>query len=400
MTRVLVTEGVLEAERAVLGTAMLYSHRDGIVDAIALDPADFYDLRHRDAWLAIRELAAARTPIDPVSVRNALEARGKAANIPISFLTDLTGGAHIADAVAHHAQVVAGAALKRRILIVASEILAKAAADSAYEPDELHGELLRAVSALERRNSDRSSTIGEILVEATRQVAAAVVARADGRDPEWLMPTGLLPLDRLIGGLYRGKLHVVAGRPSMGKSTLARTFAGNRFAAGDGVHVFSLEDDRIMYGLRVLADEGSVNLQRLVQARITPDELSAVTLGADRVIAAGADRWRVDDSAGISADKIAMAVRRHKRTLNTKLVVVDYAQILHEPDERERRQQIRRSAQVLHDLARDEGVAVVLVAQLNRGPERQRQPPPDHGRPRRGRRARAARVRDHVPVPR
>jgi replicative DNA helicase len=212
--------------------------------------------------------------------------------------------------------------------------------------------------------------IGEILVEATRQVAAAVVARADGRDPEWLMPTGLLPLDRLIGGLYRGKLHVVAGRPSMGKSTLARTFAGNRFAAGDGVHVFSLEDDRIMYGLRVLADEGRVNLQRLVQARITPDELSAVTLGADRVIAAGADRWRVDDSAGISADKIAMAVRRHKRTLNTKLVVVDYAQILHEPDERERRQQIRRSAQVLHDLARDEGVAVVLVAQLNRGPER------------------------------
>jgi replicative DNA helicase len=180
------------------------------------------------------------------------------------------------------------------------------------------------------------------------------------------LSTGLPDLDRLTGGVRVGGLVILAGRPSMGKSALARTIAATTARSGaGGVHVFSLEDGSEDYALRQVADDARIDLERLSAGRFESGEAGGAAWAVANLRGLP---WLVDSDSGISAQEIASRVRRHKRELNTKLVVVDYVQLL--VDKRiprhEKRLQVDVASEDLRTLAAQEGVAIVLISQLSR----------------------------------
>jgi len=161
---------------------------------------------------------------------------------------------------------------------------------------------------------------------------------------------------------------IVAGRPSHGKSSLTRTIADNANLAGCGVHVFSPEDRKNTYGMRLLADRSRVDLGRLRTMKgVTKGELNAIMDAANGVYQRR--NWLVDDSAGLTSAQMAMRIRRRRRGNQTRLVVVDYIQLVRE-SARDMKDSVGLSIKNLAQVARDENVAMLVLSQLSRDVER------------------------------
>jgi replicative DNA helicase len=266
-----------------------------------------------------------------------------------------------ADNVEFYAAAVAEDALTRRVRIACSQI-----AHSALEGEELLQHALQIVTRLGGKRTDGAVTMSELAPKVLEQMVEQIARRGEGDPTVGGFATGLDALDAYLGGIQPGVVTVLGGRPSMGKSALARTIAQNASAAGFGVHVFSLEDVRGAYARRALADIGRVDLHRVNTLQLAGGDIGRLDYAAQQL--AQHTRWLVDDVAGVSASQIGMKVRQHIVENRTRLVVVDYVQIMREPDARrgDKRVQVALSVEGLHELARRENVAVLLVSQLNR----------------------------------
>lgn len=355
-----VTASVLDSsERSVLGAVLLHNEA---LPRVALEPDDFHDPRNRIVWTAMQGLASAGRAIDPLTLARQL---GDVADRLAGHIADCIGIVPTSDNVEHYAAIVADAALTRRVRVSCSEI-----AHSQLAGEELLQHALKVILQLAATRTEGAINMGELARTTLTDVTDLLERRANGEIASSGLLTGLAALDTLTGGIQTGVLTVLGGRPSMGKSSLARTIADNVAATGVGVHVFSLEDRRSAYARRVLADRGRVDLQRLNTLRLDRGEVAKLEMAAREL--SDQRRWLVDDVAGMSGAQVAMRVRRHATENRTKLVVVDYAQIMREPEARrdDKRMQVAISVETLHELARKEDLAVLLISQLNRELER------------------------------
>lgn len=345
------------AERALLGACFL----DGsVLDRVELTDESLYHPRHRAIYAACRRLREQRRPVDPVTVTGELGEQAAACG-GLSFVSDLVAEVPTAANAEHYAAVVQHHATTRQVALAVGATLS-----SGLEGEELLGHALERLSAIGTRRPDGAIAMPALLKATWQRLSAQVEARERGDTAVWGLPTGLWALDGILGGLAPGVVTILAGRPSHGKSSLARSIADNVSAAGHGVHVFTLEDSSHAYALRALSDRGSVPLQRLRSLELQRGDMRGL-LGAADVLSR--PKWLVDDSAGLSAAQIAMRTRRHKRALATRLVVVDYVQLMREPTVRRRGDkgdEVAAAAESLVQLARDEQVAILLLSQLSR----------------------------------
>jgi replicative DNA helicase len=152
----------------------------------------------------------------------------------------------------------------------------------------------------------------------------------------------------------------------MGKSSLARGIADAVHATGAGVHAFTPEDNAQTYALRALSGRSGVAIEAMLGLRVREAELSRISEACDDY--SSATRWLVDDTAGLGSAELAARVRRHRRENDTQLVVVDYLQLLHEPNvpAHDLRVQVEQATRNLVALARTERVAVLALSQLSR----------------------------------
>ena len=172
-------------------------------------------------------------------------------------------------------------------------------------------------------------------------------------------------LDLRLAGLQPGVVTLVAGRPGMGKSALARRITDANSEAGIGVHVFSLEDTRAAYMDRVIGEHASIAADRLRSGQITRrDEMRSVRDAAGRLVKR--THWHVDDRSGIGAREIVRSVRRARRENDTQVVVVDYIQLLTKRPGMKTHEAIGENMNLLADAAKQDGMAYVVVSQLNR----------------------------------
>jgi replicative DNA helicase len=353
------------AEAAVIGAVML---RNDALDLVELRADDFYDPRHREVFAAARALQAKRRPIDPVTLESELTRQDKLASIGgMGFLSDLLGSVPSADNIEHYADLVADAALKRRVIVAASEVAARGFRQD-VSGEEMLGELHSAATRIDTPARDSSITMREASLKYFRELSSAMAAKGRGEDVSLKLRTGIATLDALLaGGFPRANAHVIAGRPSMGKSSIARTIAANVNALGGGAHVFSTEDTAKAYVFRQFADEADVDLARLWNLELGRLDWQNVSAAADALYQR--EGWILDDARGISIADIALKVKRKRRENHTQLVVIDYAQILSgvrgvrygSVEER-----ISAIAKGAADLARQEDVVVLLLSQLNR----------------------------------
>lgn len=340
------------------------------ISRVELEPEDFYDPRHRCVFEAMKNLQARAKPVDDVGLlEEELERMGKLAAIGgLAFLSELFRHNVTADNVEHYVEIVRDKSDARRLIITASEIAAKGFADYGTI-DEFYSEAWRAIAGTTdaRRRADSFRRVGAVVQEARIEAMKRADARASGSPIDEFVPTGLCHLDAgLGGGLPVGVVTVEGGRPSDGKSALAKTIAWKVAQRGIGVHVFSLEDRASVYGERILAEGAKISGTLIRLGELDPEKHGPLLRDVERRVADL--KWGIDDRASLSSAQIAMAVRRRRAELGTRLVVVDYAQLGEEPDVPSELETAALNAFIrgMVRLAREEGVALLLLSQLNR----------------------------------
>jgi replicative DNA helicase len=353
-----------EAERSILTACMLLGG-EAVARAELADEA-FFDPKHRVVWQAINRLAVENKQPDPVLVLDELERIGKVGIVGgIGFLSDLMAETPTGTNVEHYAAIVRDLHLQREVRVAIGDLISDASKNERNGAAMLES-LYEIASRLAKQvGGDVGKSIGDWTKLALSRLEK--LAQTDG-GATFGISTGLEDLDEILGGLMPGNVTILGGRPSMGKSALARTIADGINARGIGVHVFSVEDSGESYALRALADHGRLDLARLMKGQVQRGDMEPLQRATGELFERRA--WWVDDVTGVSAEQIALRVRRLKRELGTQLVVVDYLQLLVEPKARDKMEEVSRAAESLARLARSEGVAVLALSQLSRDCER------------------------------
>jgi replicative DNA helicase len=357
----------LEAERAVLGSLLI--DPDAIIKVASfLRPEDFF--RERHAWLydAMLTLHDRREPLDFVTVVDELERREVLTEIGgPAYVTDLISGTPSALYVDHYARIVERTALLRRLIAAAGHI-AELAYDESQDVDEVVDKAESLIFGVSEARIHRD-------LMPIRAIMSNVVDHIDflARNQDTLMgvPTGFTYLDRLLGGLQKSDLVILAARPSMGKTSLALNVAQNaakRYHAR--VAVFSLEMSNEQLVQRLLAMETGIDSHRLRLGQVHEDEwpilLEAANLLANTAIF-------IDDTPAATVGEIRTKCRRLYAEHGLDMVLIDYMQLMSGQSgggrDANRQQEISYISRSLKALARELNVPVIALSQLSRAVE-------------------------------
>lgn len=354
-----------DAERSLLGGILRDPEVLPYVQSRLSADAFYFD-HHQRIFRALTDLANANAPVDLVTLFDrlrldkALEDTGGHA-----YLAELWEAVPTGASAEYHAKIVRDAAAVRSLIHAANEIL-RDAYDRVQPADELLAAAERKVMAI----ADNTATAGDTIRTAP-EVLNAALERIDQRAASGNrlsgLATGYPDLDDLLGGLRPGELVVVGARPSVGKTALCLNLAVNVATAKEPVLFFSLEMPESEIGGRLLAMGSGVPMHRFTRAtHIRPDEAGRLAAVAASDSLGGCPIY-LDDTSDQPAARVAAQTRRACRRYGVRLVVVDYLQLMRPENPRDNRtQQVGTLALRMKHLARDCGVPVVLLSQLNR----------------------------------
>lgn len=353
----------LEAERAVLGSILI--NPDGIKTVAGkLNKDDFFRERHGWVWECMVALHERHEPIDFVTLTNELEQRKLLVEVGgAAFLTDLYSEIPTALYLDHYTKIVKDKAARRRLAAAAQKIVELAYNEEIEVPDMFN----RAESALfgvsSRYQSRETRHIREVLNTYFEQLDLAQMGNRSG------VPTGFTLLDRILGGLQRSDLIVLAGRPGMGKTALALTILDNA-SKRVGAHcaLFSIEMSAEQCVQRLLSMNTSIDSHRIRTGDVSGDEGEAMFVAAN---ALANSQIFIDDTPAITLSELCSKARRLHAEYGLNLIVVDYMQlIVGATDGRmTREQEISKISRTLKALARELDVPVLVLAQLSRAVE-------------------------------
>jgi len=359
----------VEAEQAVLGGLMLDAAAwDQVADAVREE--DFYRPDHRFIFSAIGELAGEAKPCDVVTVSQHLERAGKLEGAGgLAYLSSVARDTPTAANARAYAQIVRERSLLRQLIRAGTDI-----ASAVFNND---GETARElVDKAEQKIFEiaEGSFRGRDGAVAVRTILPRVIDQIDEwhNNPDRLrgLPTGFTEFDKITGGLRPGDLVIVAGRPSMGKTTLAVNMA--EYAAVNpntraSVAIFSMEMPSEQVITRMLASIGGVPLSSLRSGRITDEDWVRITSATSQLSEA---KIFVDETPALNPTELRARARRVKREHGLSLVVVDYLQLMQVPGTQENRAtEIAEISRGLKALAKELQVPVIALSQLNRGVE-------------------------------
>ncbi|MBN1287866.1 MAG: replicative DNA helicase [Anaerolineae bacterium] len=353
----------VEAEEAVLGAVLMNPEVLPEVMA-ALEPDDFFIVRHRWIYDALLRLSARREAIDYLTAIRELEAHGKLDDVGgPAYLAGLIDGTPTSMHAATYARTIARLAVRRRLLAAAGRIAELAHKEDSEIEQVLDDASAAFLEATARRAAQTDATLGETLSAVYDQTAARYSDPAQQAG----LPTGFKDLDALLGGMHPGDLLLVAARTSMGKTTWLLNVALHAAQHGAHVGIFSLEQDKAQLAQRFLAAASGIDLLRLRLGRITPEEWKRFVEACARL-----DRlptMHLDDVQGATPAQLRAKARAWQLYDGLDLVIVDYVQRMKSgtpADERNRVQALAEITGGLKDLARELGVPVLAAAQLNR----------------------------------
>ncbi len=358
----------IEAERAVLGSLMI--DPDAIIKvANFLRAEDFF--RERHAWLyeAMLALNERREPLDFVTIVDELERRNQLEEIGgPAYLTELITNTPTALYIDHYARIVERTALLRRLIAAAGKI-AEIAYDESQDVDEVVDHAEQLIFGVSESRIHRDLT-------PIRAIMSNVVDRIDflARNQDTLMgvPTGFTMLDRLLGGLQKSDLLILAGRPGMGKTSFGLSIAQNAARRyGARVAVFSLEMSNEQLVQRLLSMETGIDSHRLRMGAVQEEEwpilLEAANLLASTSIF-------IDDTPAASVTDIRTKCRRLYAEHGLDMILIDYMQLMTGQGggngrNENRQQEISYISRSLKSLARELNVPVIALSQLSRAVE-------------------------------
>ena len=354
----------VEAEEAVLGSLLIDPEALYRVSPF-LKSDDFYLQKNGWIYETILSLHERREPIDFVTVCDELERRER--------LEEIGGAAHVTHLInavpsAIHAEayghIVEQSAIRRRLINAASRI-----AQLAYQEDEQIDEAVdRAEQALfsvsERRITRDLAPVQEVI----RRYYDRIEYLYDHQDEPLGVPTGFIDLDRLLGGLQRSDLILIAARPSVGKTSLGISVARHAANLGQHVAIFSLEMSSEQVVQRMVSAETAIDAQRLRLGDLRDDEWPLFVQATGRLSDLP---LFIDDTPSISVLQMRTKARRLHAEHGIDLILVDYLQLMTTGDRRNegRVQEVSYISRSLKGLARELDVPLVAISQLSRAVE-------------------------------
>lgn len=353
----------LEAEQSVLGGLLVSPVAFADVAAV-LTAEDFARHDHRLIFAAMQKLAGQQTPIDLVTVGELLESQGQCPDpVHMAYLVSLARDTPSAANVLAYARVVSSYSQRRKLLKLADQLAVWANAER--DAGKVISQMRQALDAL-----DSASPQGGLrpLASILPDVLAELDERAHRTQALLGQSTGLGDLDTLLDGLCAGRLYVVAGRPSSGKSVLGLQLARHALLAQRPVAFFSLEMPESEVVHRLLAAEIPLNVGRIQSAKLSDPEWLAL---ANQCAALQPAPLWIDASSEMTIGELQSRARRLHRQVPLGLVVVDYLGLLDgdragNSDYSNRVQEISSITRALKQISKELDCPVVALAQLNR----------------------------------
>jgi replicative DNA helicase len=358
----------VEAEQSIIGGLMLDNEGWDKVSTKICE-TDFYRSEHRVLYSAIQNLVQKGHPFDVVTLLDTLnsnnnldEAGGE------GYLFELANNTPSVANISAYADIVREKSVQRQLIAVANEI-----ADSAYNPDgrEVNELLDRAETKV---FSIAEQTAGDGGPEAIKSILVRAVERIDALyhsgDAITGLATGLSDLDKMTSGLQPSDLIIVAGRPSMGKTTLAMNMAEHAaIKAGKPVLVFSMEMPADSLAMRMMSSLGRIDQHHIRTGKLEDEDWPRITSAVHMLSEAS---LFIDDTPALSPSEVRARARRlMKEHGQLGLILVDYLQLMRVPGFKadSRTAEISEISRGLKALAKELEVPVIALSQLNRSLE-------------------------------
>ncbi|HNQ85429.1 MAG TPA: replicative DNA helicase [Deltaproteobacteria bacterium] len=357
-----------EAEEYILGGILM---ENSSLDAVTeiLSPEDFYAERNRILFEEMLRLMDKGLPIDLVSLTEAIEQKGRLDKIGgASYISQLADNIPTTANIEYYARLVRDKSILRSLITGAGDIIRTARTPSG-EVSEVLETAEQIIYAINKQVKDKKGGLMRIGIP-LQDLYHNLSRMAKGEVDQGIVPTGFGDLDtQLLGGLHKSDLIIVAGRPSMGKTSLAMNIAQYVTVVEQfPVAVFSLEMGIDQLALRMLACEAWINQSYVRSASsltmLKEEDWSKLLEASGKL---NDSPLYIDDTPGISPVEIRAKIRRLVSQVDVRLVVVDYLQLMTlrtRTDSRE--QEISEISRTLKAIAKEFNIPVIAISQLNR----------------------------------
>ena len=354
----------LDAERAVLGGVLL--EPEAATKAIEIvSPDVFYRPAHQRIFQAMIALFMKREPIDAMTLAEELGRSGSLEQVGgVAYLTDLVDGVPTAANIEYYAKIVLDKYILRQLISASSEI-----AGESYRGGENADSLLdwaeqKIFKISEYRVSQGFAHIKDILKDRFEEIQRV----HETRESVTGLSSGFIDLDKYTAGFHPSDLVIVAGRPSMGKTSFALNVAQYvGLEEKKPVAIFSLEMSKELLVQRLLCSEAQVDAQKVRRGFTTAKDIERLTNAAGLLSEAPVF---IDDTPALSTLDMRARARRLKAEYDLSLIIIDYLQLARSSERSENRQQeISAISRAMKALAKELNVPVMALSQLSRAVE-------------------------------
>ncbi|NBO82944.1 MAG: replicative DNA helicase [Betaproteobacteria bacterium] len=357
----------VEAEASILGGLLLDNAAwERIADVVRAE--DFYRADHRIVFDVIARLIDASKPADVVTVFEALEGLGRANEVGgLAYLNTLAQETPSAANIVRYAEIVRDRAILRFLVSVSDQIATQALNPAGKETRQILDEAESQIFQIGEQGARRSAGFQNF-----HDVLARVVERVDdlyqNPNPSDVtgVPSGFFDLDQKTAGMHAGDLLIIAGRPSMGKTSLALNIAEYvAITERLPVAIFSMEMGAEQLAMRVLCSVGRLDAQRVRTGRLNEDDWGRLTQAMALTKEA---QIHIDETPALNPLELRSRARRLSRQYGKLgLIVVDYLQLMSASSTGENRTtEISEITRSLKGLAKELGCPVLALSQLNR----------------------------------
>jgi len=355
----------LAAEAAVLGSMLIDPECIGQVVEL-VDRDAFFRVEHRhifDALILLYEKNKG-VGIDAVLLRDELEKRNCLEDVGgVEYIGRILDSVPSSANVTYYAGVIKEKKLLRDLIATAGDILENAYSPSC-EVNEVLDEAERRIFAVTDKNiGGNAAALKDLVIRSFELIEKRQGIHVTG------LPTGFYELDDLTCGLQNGEMVVVAGRPSMGKTSLALNAIEHIGLSGQTpVAIFSLEMGRQQLAERFLCSISGIDSQKVRRGLLSDEDYKKL---ADACAELSEAPIYIDDTSTLTPLELRAKARRLKGMYDIKCVMVDYLQLMHLGSGRieSRQQEITTISRYIKALARELNIPVVVLSQLNRSPE-------------------------------
>jgi len=352
----------IESEQSVIG-GLLLDNRAWYKVSDILTEGDFYSDAHRRIYRHIAMQIESGKECDVLTVHTSLENSNEAEFVGgLGYLAEIANNVPSAANIRRYAEAVHDASLRRKLLEISQDIggLVYGNTPTAECIDQAQSGLGKLADYGKGRTEPR------MLSEVLGMTIDTIEKAFENGGKIFGLSTGFEDLDRRIGGLRAGDYVVIAGRPSMGKTTLGLNIAENAVVEGKTAMVFSLEMGDIQLGMRTISRFGSVELDRLRTGNLTDEDFAKISVALGRVHDA---KLVIDETPALTVPQMHARARRQKQRSGLDLVVIDYLGLIGAPKGQtigNRNDEVTVISAGLKRMAKDLGVPVICLAQLSR----------------------------------